>query len=387
MKIYLFKKRITALLTTFFCVGTLLAGTFFVPAPFNGKAETTEINIPIGYATNILKCEFGESLISSPVLDSTFIASDEIRFISTEEHKKEVLGGKSYNSYKNLAEDVSHDWKTKTNITTDGYFFLAEIQKNIGSFLSVAQHQYATQYYYRYSDYYTEYSLTLENSAYFSDAYTDKLNPVFLDALDRLSAGELSYTDFFDTFGTHVITGADFGTKFEAYYGCFFDRFLNDEEWDELDKTVKASLNSFLENGGEGRWEPNYEVSKKFGLNPCVSYTTNVDMYEDDYLAVGFSNLLPFYEILPEKYSSLAAPMKQAFEEYADENTHLYENTSLPEPSPDSSETPTPPPENDEGGGNGGKGLKIALICTACAAVVLAGIAIGLTLFRKKKKP
>ena len=79
--------------------------------------------------------------------------------------------------------------------------------------------------------------------------------------------------------------------------------------------------------------------------------------------------------------------MKQAFEEYADENTHLYENTSLPEPSPDSSETPPPPPENDEGGGNGGKGLKIALICTACAAVVLAGIAIGLTLFRKKKKP
>lgn len=384
MKIYLFKKRITALLTTFFCAGTLLAGTFFVPAPLNGKAEITEINNPIGYATNILKCEFGESLISSPVLDSTFIASDEIRFLSTEEHKKEVLGGKSYNSYKSLAEDVSHDWKIKTNITTDGYFFLAEIQKNIGSSLSAAQHQYATQYYYRYGDYYTEYSLTLENSAYFSDAYADKLNSVFLDALDKLSSGELSYTDFFDTFGTHVITGADFGTKFEAYYGCFFDRFLNDKEWDELDKIVKASLNSFLENGGEGRWEPNHEVSKKFGLNPCVSYTTNVDMYEGEYLAVGFSNLLPFYEILPEKYSALAAPMKQAFEEYAEKNTHLYENTSLPEPSPDSSATPISPPENDEGDG---KGLKIALICTAAVAVS-AGVAIGFTLyFRKKKKP
>lgn len=346
------------------------------------RAEATESVCPIGYGVNVLSDSFGTTAYLTPILDKTFTASDEIDFVRQDKRSLEISYGESYDSYKSLAEDVARRRKHTAYISDDGLFFLHDLKYAFGSFLSAQK--YATQYYYRYSRYYSEYSLTLENGAYFASAYSDRFDSEFLNALDRLSAGESSYPEFFDSFGTHVIIGADYGTKFEAYYGCFSEKFLSKEELQEIHETVNASLQAAVESGGEESWNPTAEIAEKYGINSSSSVTEKIDSPENgEFVVIGYSNLLPLYKTLPTEYAALAEPMEKAFRKYAAANTNLYEDSFLPQP-PKASEE-----QNVFSPGDGDhQPLKIALICTACAAAVFAGAAVvGFALyFRKKKK-
>lgn len=383
MKNRLFEKHTANLFATLFCAGALLSGTFSVPSSDFApavKAETIKIDNPVGYATNVFKSEFGNAAHTSPVLKTDFILSDEIKFIKSNPNSFNC-GSSSYDSYEKLADNISSDLKKRANIHADEYFFLSTSQECFKDFFA-DKRQYATQYYYRYHRYISEYTLTLENNAHFTKEYSDKLNLFFLDALDKLSEEELSYSEFFDRYGTHVITGVDFGTKFEAYYGCVFDKFLSDKEWGELRDIVENSMVESLNSGEESYWNPSDRVNGKFGLNfHGITHTTKTDKFDDTPLVIGYSSLLPFYEILPEKYSALAEPMKTAFEEYATANTDLHEDSFLPVPTPDSSSEDSQNPQPEESK----NGLKTVLICTACV-VVFAGIIIALVVYFRKRK-
>lgn len=370
------KQKLSSLLVTSFCVGT-----FLVPTYTSTKAETIKFEHPIGFATNVVTTmPPGETFIFRPVLNTDFLTSDQINFVRHSDMALSISPGTFYDSYIDLAKKISREWKNRTRIRDEGEFFLSDLDKNFASLLS--EKQWATQFYYYYSYYYSEYSLTLENGAYFVAAYSDQYDPDFLSALDRLADGELSYPEFFDSFGTHVITGVNYGTKIEAYYGAFLDQFLKREELQEIEASLSASLDDYLQNGGI--FSLDSSITAKYGITESVSRITRIDPLENgEYTVVGFSNLLPLYNILPEEYAALAEPMRQAFSDYADANTELYENSSLPLPS-DSSDTSdgseTPP---DDDGGN--EALKIILICSACV-VVLAAAAAGLIVWLHKKK-
>lgn len=367
------KQKLSSLLVTSFCVGT-----FLVPTYTPTKAETIKFEHPIGFATNIVTMPPNEALLSTPVLNTDFLTSDQINFVRHSNVALSISPGTFYDSYIDLAKKISREWKNRTGISDEGEFFLSDLNKNFASLLS--EKQWATQFYYYYSYYYSEYSLTMETLA-FSTAYSDQYNPDFLSALDRLADGELSYPEFFDSFGTHVITGVNYGTKIEAYYGAFFDQFLKREELQEIEASLSASLDDYLQN--DGIFGPDDTVKAKYGITRSASLISRIDPLENgEYTVVGFSNLLPLYNILPEKYAALAEPMQQAFSDYADANTELYENSSLPLPS-DSSDTSDGSETPPDDGGN--EALKIILICSACV-VVLAAAAAGLIVWLHKKK-
>ena len=71
-------------------------------------------------------------------------------------------------------------------------------------------------------------------------ASSSKINPRYFEAARE--TGRLLAQN-----GMRCVCGA--GNQ--GLMGTLADSVLNDKEWDELDKIVKASLNSFLENGGE----------------------------------------------------------------------------------------------------------------------------------------
>lgn len=383
MKNHSLKNQTATFLAAFIGAGSLFAGTLSVPAPsgVNAEAETAASVCPIGYSVNILSDEFGATEYLAPVLDKTFTASDEINFVQMNKFSLDVFPGRSYDSYKALAESVTTRRKSASYLLEDGYFFLHDLKYTFGNLLS--DRKYATQYFYSYSKYSLQYSLTLENGAYFSSAYSDKFDPEFLKALDGLSAGALTYPEFFDTFGTHVIIGADYGAKFEAYYGCFSENPLGADELQEIHQAVNASLQPVLENVATERWNPDGAIPEKYEMAASAVVSEYVASSEnEDPVVIGYSQLSPLCDILPESYSLLAEPMEEAFREYAAANTNLYENSFLPDPAKTIETPQTPSVDN----GNE-KALKIALIGSVCAAVVFAGTtAVGFTLCLRKKK-
>lgn len=362
------KKIFFRLIATFICIGSLSA---MVPFQRNERlqvqAEATKLTSRIGYSVNVTSLSYDG--VYTTIFSGDFINSGAMKVIEKSE-KHEDLQSLVYGSYEELAKNYSDMLKRDALVDDDGLFFMGELDSRFGD--SLQDSKYATQLlcYQRY--YSVEYSLILQNEAVFAFTYADKLDSGFLVALDKLQAGKLGYFEFFDKFGTHVITGVDFGVLKELYCGYFYpSNFLSESEWSELSGKVVDGISV----GSDGKLrEPSSLITSKYGTNVKKSYSTmkgSADKPEE----IGFSHLVPLYDAIPEEYASLKALMKSQFQYYLSYNAKLYKYSLLPKL--------VGPYENN---GNPNGRVEPILIGIGVGVGVVAVAVVCVLLIRKKKK-
>ena len=130
------------------------------------KADTYYSN-GLGYSTNVIKQEVGEFLPASPILRTEFLRSDDLNMVRVPLNKKmgDEITELSYNS---IATKMKNKYEGSISGGIGYNAFTVNAYTNFSSAISAAKETYTSQYYNIKIAENKLYSLSLENSAYFS---------------------------------------------------------------------------------------------------------------------------------------------------------------------------------------------------------------------------
>lgn len=309
------------------------------------KAEETTKISSIGYTTNIVKNSIGE-ICNFSILDEDFIAN-EMHTISQTKQKRE---GYTY-STSSLSQVLSNENNEFAGRVSGGYSgvaFSADITLACSNIIEKAKEKVISQYYYveEASCVLNTEMLSSGNVLDFIATYENDLNDSFILSLERLKNGALTYNEFFNVCGTHMIAGIEWGGQFKTIYGIYSETIAYTEtEKSEIDIMIEATksdvsvggnmslslaegtnvttanssvISYFRAQGGNG----SFVSSLNNGNNVVDSWINSIT--EENAVVVDYTQngLLPIWDILPTDYQSLKIPMENAFEQYIQENSN-----------------------------------------------------------------
>ena len=306
------------------------------------KADTYVAN-GLGYSTNVITQEVGDFNAGSPILDPNFLNGTEVNFVKVTLNDT-ITDSKTYNSYSSIASDLTNKYKTSIRGGIGYNAFTASAYASFENSVATAKTTLSSQYYKTKTEGKKLYSLTLENSASFLSAYSQRFNPLYLNALTQLktNSSQSVYNAFFSTYGTHIVTGGVYGGDFKSYYGVYSDSEVFTETIiNELDTGIDAAYGKKATTSANIK----YSISSVTGLTTnkthtinysharggAVSYKENLDAGKGYYnlwrnsltesnaalIEYTYNGLIPLWDALPAEYSSLASTMKQRFNTYA----------------------------------------------------------------------
>lgn len=379
------KKRVSVLLSMFFCVGGFFAS---FPAlkntASNVTAQAAENEVSgIGFSVNIVKQAYGSVDIGNAILDGGYIKDSLEPSLVKTDSDRYFHTAQTYETYKEFAESV----KMRSQILEDKDFgaevypFLTTI--NDGFTTVLEKGNLSGTYYYEWFLYRGIYTLSLPETDNFAQTYAAHYDGDFLNVLEKLKSKEWTYKQFFDRCGTHFVGGREYGGSIlgfcrEFSYGKFFD---GDDKSDFLKEYRTYEQNIFE---GKSSWGFDYTHVKQADsvLNTQGLKAWLDKLKEGNVAPVGYGgHLLPIYEILPVEYAEMKNEMQTAFESYAKENTALYENAVKQKPV-----EPPIDPDVQESPASEVDWKRVALYSVA-GGIVVAGIMIGAAaIVRKKKK-
>lgn len=212
-------------------------------------------------------------------------------------------------------------------------------------------------YYNKYYALYYECQETKKYSLINDDSEESSLNNInnmsikFKTWLDQLSNGKISYSDFFDCFGTHIVTSVIYGGVF-TYTNAIYSNISTSHEQFETEMSNYFNVNDNFAIGS------NQKADQYNTYFSNTSYTKIVENYDtiggEQYIhnisnnqnawneisnwcstvknnpqpiSYGSSGLKGMWEILPESYSYLREKMKNEYESYCESKKILNEDS------------------------------------------------------------
>jgi len=341
---------------------SVIAGTFlilgiFTPATksllLKTKADTYIVN-GIGFATNIVRQGVGEFDAGSPILSQSFLNGDEIEYNETELDTYDEYD-RSGVSYSRLLSQMQEEYKERFGGGISYGAFSADAYGEFSESIKIAKNALISQLYTIRSSEKQIYSLDLKGTGNFSQKYEGRYDSDYLIGLKNLKEGNGNYTDynkFFDTYGTHVITGGVYGGSFDAFYSVYSETegfsanilsrmqmgieaaynqknsFESSMVYDisgltELNITNIRTTSGFHTKGGN----TTYQNQLQSGLGYYTQWRNSVNRDTAKLIGYTYNGLQPLWETLPLEYSGLAERMKTYFEKYATENNNIQAGT------------------------------------------------------------
>lgn len=209
-----------------------------------------------------------------------------------------------------------------------------------------------------YGNYNCKYELIINNDDLSPEVLKNNngYSKTFYNSLSTLSENNDydSYVDFFEKFGTHILSDALMGGKLEmtAIY-CSSSYSYSKKQIQELKSNFETAVNNFKVNnsmnssvsstynisemtdyymikanstGGNSTYLIDFELNKN-NKTATSNYkewaSTLTDYSRSGVIGVGGNGLVPVWDILPEEYSHLKENMKSMFKKYTN-NTYKY---------------------------------------------------------------
>lgn len=187
------------------------------------------------------------------------------------------------------------------------------------------------------------YALSFEYFLNRLSEFKDNLSDEYLNALEAVFDGSMTYTQLFDKYGTHLVMSGIYGGTLAMHYSAA----SNIDEFRERASDIYLMLNSYV--GGSPYESPtnppvisnllNCNSGKVKERNYCyirggddVAFSTIIDFYDryqewvssiDDnpaLISVTSDGLRPLWEFLPDKYQNRLGEFQQALNDYVAEN-------------------------------------------------------------------
>lgn len=236
--------------------------------------------------------------------------------------------------------NIKEGFHTATNATVDILTLGAKFgYLNNATF---SHSEYSSQYYFYKSFYYIKSIESLPGYRQNLELYKNNLHPDFLNDLTRLNNGSMTYNQFFNLYGTHVIGSAQYGGKLEVYNSILSNQVVfNQQIKTDLTNsfsvglqyigTQNTTINIGLNTSGQVNTSNSFANlritalgGKAFDINNQSEFQSNHNEWLNSLNAsvgslinIDNDGFIPFWDLIPSNFSSVKANMKYQYEVYA----------------------------------------------------------------------
>ena len=238
----------------------------------HASAETSNDEMSgLGYSINAATSIYldAENIkTGSPVFEENWLEGQKSKAHRITVNSTETTA-KSASSFLEIKESLAEDIELNAGISLGYEIFTANMEIGFDSSSTIKYEEYASQYYYVLHTESVRYTYSLPDYSSDLSQYRDNLHPNFKSALKNLYSGAISYTDFFDTYGTHVLMNCKYGGDFQLYYSAVSNLV-------DVGETYSGQITSELQTS----------VADKLGTNSGISFdlTSVSGIHEGQYM-------------------------------------------------------------------------------------------------------
>lgn len=257
------------------------------------------------------------------------------------------------NSVEDIANKIRSDKSLNSNFNVSYLNYKAELETNFGlvSNNSLVESMNKILYSYIYTR--SKYTYTLPD-IYNSEIYLNHLNPSYVCMLETALKSDsiIDYANLFDTYGTHILVGAKFGGAYDVFYSACSKSIDFDSEFSVEIKNKLEGAASIEEAGVAAGVTSEFNMAselKKHTYSLVESTKANfyggsangttgstefkgiveraskwVETVDDETTIVKYSQLMPIWDMLPDKYIDKRQSIKNAYVKYSKINDDKY---------------------------------------------------------------
>lgn len=327
-----------------------------------GSAQTYAYDNPImevygiGYSVDAGKSTFADPegiKVGSPIFDETWLRNLPLNRIDINTSSVTVY---SSTQYRDVAKKFS--LRTGSKYTLDGAYdmFSFGLAYGFGSdFESTYELYYSQYYYYKFLEI-KRYSLSMPNYSCDLSEYKQHLHPNFLNSIEKLRKGQMSYTQFINAYGTHVVGNAVFGGRLELFYSVLsnqvkYTTLVQKNIRDEISGSIVGlgsasssvnfsfdSLEGFTNDGstflfrGKAIGGNPFDVTIQENYAVCYQNWLHSIVGQEVVIGYGQDGLIPIYDFVPDNpiYHNVKYGIQQAIINYLTQKTNEYSNIFNP---------------------------------------------------------
>lgn len=330
---------------SFLCTLTLVANLVVPTNNSINVVNDSTLNIKgLGYSINAVKSPYISTkyiLFGAPVINETWL-SNKIYEISKDSVpiKESSTTYKTGTTFSEITKKINSNFNLNVDTTMNVQPF--SLGSSIGFNISGSNNYkyYASQYYYCLDAFFARESYYLPYYSSNLTEYINNLDLTYLNALDSVFSGIVSFSSLFDVFGTHVIGHAVYGGKANLFYsvmsnqidvGGEFSTKLNATFEKGISAAASFDINSITEESS-GSYEEYFNLVVAGGsIFSALSFEDFYDRYydwcdtiDDEKVLIGVSNdgLIPLWKLLPAQYNTTenVNAFKEAYKNYATAN-------------------------------------------------------------------
>ncbi|MCR3905714.1 MAG: MACPF domain-containing protein [Tenericutes bacterium] len=315
-------------------------------------AYTNPINelYGLGYSVDAGDGMYADPLsvrIGAPIFDETWLSNLTLNSIAVNQTTTNVIS--SY-SFRGVSKEFSTSAGSYVALNGSYDLFTFGMARGFGMNLEAIYESYYSQYFYYKTMDVKRFSLALPNYSSNIAMYKQNLHPDFVANLTKLSNGQLSYSEFYNIYGTHVIANAVYGGRLEMFYSV-----LSNQK--EFTTSVQGEIFNQLELGiigfGSASSSADFSVNQVNGLSEIGStflykgvaiggipfdsayqdefstrYSTWLSSIVDNEVLIGYGNngLIPLYYFVPDHLSNVGYGLSMEMNSYLSSKTQQYAN-------------------------------------------------------------
>ena len=313
------------------CAVLLSALVLFACMPeVRASAETAEMS-GLGYSIDAAKTEYFETeeiRVGSPVFETEWLQDRLGSAMKLTVNTSETYSVSS-GSYSDIAGKIESGFGLSAETTLGKSLFTLNAENGFDVNGTFDYSEYISQFYYMLNNEIVRYTYSLPDYSSDLSVYRQNLHPNYRAAVSALFAGEMTYRDFFATYGTHVLMSAKYGGRLEVYYTAVSNYVdVGGSMRTEIHTDLQASIVDNLNVGGGLNFD--LEIANDKETNQYLSYFHAKARGGDAFAAASFNGeisndfrnwalsvsdepaligavsdgLVPLWELLPPEYNT-----------------------------------------------------------------------------------
>ncbi|MBU1093975.1 MAG: hypothetical protein KKH01_05895 [Firmicutes bacterium] len=325
---------------------------FFGVLSVSGKtyAYTNPINqiYGLGYSVDAGEGTYADPLsvkISAPIFNESWLSSLTLNRIDINQTIPNVI---SQSTFRDVSMAFSANAGSYWSLSGSYDLFTLGLAKGFSMNLESTYESYYSQHFFYKTLDVKRYSLALPNYASNISMYKQNLHPDFIANLEKLQNNQMSYSDFYNIYGTHVIANSVYGGRLEMFYSILsnqkeFTSTVRNEIFDQLQLGIIglgsasasanfsiSQINGLTTSGSEYLFKGIAIGGQPFDVSYQDQFSTNYSNWlssidgDEVMISYGEDGLIPLYNFVPEYLSNVGYGLAMEMNNYLSSKTVQY---------------------------------------------------------------
>lgn len=251
------------------------------------------------------------------------------------------------NTYSNVESFMSTTFSISGSLGGTYKAFIGSLAADFSETLTTTISSYESQYYYYAYKISERYIAYMQDVGINNHVLKSNLHPTYIAYLGELDSGNLSYSQFFKLYGTHLIRSAVFGGKMESATGVYSNEIAVGSTYmssitsnvsavvqftaDANINTSSAVASALSSHSGTYNMVSKTSTTGGSSVSNPVQWFDSLNDSNSRMVSLTSNSLIPLWDMLPTEYSHLSTQMRTAFNEYyAEVNDDITNKTKLP---------------------------------------------------------